>query len=374
MKPVRFLVVGGFLGAGKTTALLRLAARFQAEGRKVGLVTNDQAANLVDTGAVRAGGFRVEEVAGACFCCKFDDLVDRAERLRALPPNERPDVLISEPVGSCTDLAATVVQPLRRLYGDRYSLAPYSVLVDPRRARQIVLERGFGGFSAKVAYVFQKQLEEADLIGLNKVDLLSTKERAELRLALGREFPRAKVIEISGLTGEGFDAWSRELAAESVAGRNVAEVDYDVYAQGEAELGWLNLSLEVTAERSFDGAELARSLVAALRRELAGRGEVAHAKILFETSPGSAVASFVGAGSEIRLSGSTSVPASRGRLVVNARVHVAPEDLKAAAERALASVLPRFGATASVVDGAHFRPARPVPVHRISAAEAAGER
>src|SRR5262245_57714632 len=166
----RFVVVGGFLGSGKTTALARLGKRVHDRGLKVGLITNDQAADLVDTGILRVRGFRVEEVAGACFCCKFDDLARSAEKIRR---EERPHVLLGEPVGSCTDLVATVVRPLRKFYGDRYEVAPYSVLVDPARARSIVLERGFGGFSAKVAYVFLKQIEEADLILLNKVDLLA---------------------------------------------------------------------------------------------------------------------------------------------------------------------------------------------------------
>jgi len=367
MKRVRFLVVGGFLGAGKTTALLRLAARFQARGLRVGLITNDQAANLVDTGAARAGGFRVEEVAGACFCCKFDELAERAEKLRL---EERPDVLIGEPVGSCTDLAATVVQPLRRLYADRYSIAPYSVLVDPTRARQIVLERGFGGFSPKVAYIFQKQLEEADLIGLNKVDLLPAPRRAELLAALAREFPRAKAVALSGLTGEGFDAWERELEADRPSGRNVAAVDYDVYAAGEAELGWLNLALDVTAGSPFDGCALALGLVESLRAALAGRAEIAHAKALFESEDGAAVASCTGAASPAALSRRLPLPAGRGRLVLNARVHLDPGALRATAEAVLAELLPRFGAAARLLDAAQFRPARPVPLHRVAAADA----
>ena len=53
----------------------------------------------------------VGEVAGACFCCKFDDLVATAQQLGE---HQQPDVLIAEPVGSCTDLAATVIEPLRQ--------------------------------------------------------------------------------------------------------------------------------------------------------------------------------------------------------------------------------------------------------------------
>ena len=368
MKRVRFLVVGGFLGAGKTTALLRLAAHYQRLGRRVGLITNDQAANLVDTAAVAAGGFRVEEVAGACFCCKFDDLVRLAESLRVEEGHdERPVVLIGEPVGSCTDLAATVVQPLQRLYGDRYSLAPYSVLVDPNRARQIVLERGFGGFSAKVAYVFQKQLEEADLIGLNKVDLLAPGQREELLAALAREFPKARVLPISGLTGEGFDAFCAALDADDPAGRNIAEVDYDLYAEGEAELGWLNVAIELTAGAPLSAESLVSELVLAIRRELSGQGEVAHLKVLFEAGSDRAIANFVGSGSTVRVSRPGGFAAAGGRVVINARAHLAPDLLLAAFERAQQSVFARLGATAKVIDEAHFRPARPVPTHRVDA-------
>ena len=108
MKRVRFVMVGGFLGAGKTTTLARLARHYLARGQRVGLVTNDQAQDLVDTNSLRAQGFPVQEVPGACFCCRFDDLMDRVQELQE---SERPDVILAEPVGSCTDLVATVVQP-----------------------------------------------------------------------------------------------------------------------------------------------------------------------------------------------------------------------------------------------------------------------
>src|SRR2546423_11488598 len=104
MSHLRFIMVGGFLGAGKTSTLARLARHYTDRGLKVGLVTNDQAQNLVDTTSLRAQGFRVREVPGACFCCKFDDLVGEVGRLEA---GDRPDVILAEPVGSCTDLVAT---------------------------------------------------------------------------------------------------------------------------------------------------------------------------------------------------------------------------------------------------------------------------
>src|SRR5438128_1079001 len=135
-------MIGGFLGAGKTTTVARLARFYMNRGQRVGLVTNDQAQDLVDTNSLRAQGFPVEEVAGACFCCRFDDLVGQVGRLQQ---NERPDVILAEPVGSCTDLVATVVQPLRDLYGERFSIAPYAVLFKPSHGLRILQGQPSGG-------------------------------------------------------------------------------------------------------------------------------------------------------------------------------------------------------------------------------------
>src|SRR5437660_12657259 len=164
---LRFVMVGGFLGAGKTTTLARLARFYTGRGQKVGLVTNDQAQNLVDTNSLRAQGFAVEEVPGACFCCRFNDLVGKVGELEDA---RRPDVILAEPVGSCTDLVATVVQPLKDLYGNRFEVAPYPVLFKPSHGLKILRNETGSGFSPKAAYIFRKQLEEADAIVINRID------------------------------------------------------------------------------------------------------------------------------------------------------------------------------------------------------------
>ena len=237
-----YIMVGGFLGAGKTTAMLRLAEHLTARGRRVGLITNDQSHGLVDTSIVTAKGYPVEEITGGCFCCRFSSLTDAAERLTR---DARPDVFLAEPVGSCTDLRATVQYPLRRLYGDDYRVAPLSVLVDPVRAARILgLESG-RSFSPKVLYVYEKQLEEADLIVINKSDLLNddAARRARARLerplssggdcdrqrADGRE-PRRLVrppVRAAGLAardGRGLRRVCRGRSAARVAERDVPRV------------------------------------------------------------------------------------------------------------------------------------------------------
>src|SRR4026207_1588659 len=121
--PPRYIMIGGFLGAGKTTSVARLARRLTDQGLRVGLITNDQGSELVDTAMLRSRGFATEEIAGGCFCCRFNSLLDAAKNLN---DETRPDVFIAEPVGSCTDLVATVTYPLRRMYPEGFSIAPLS--------------------------------------------------------------------------------------------------------------------------------------------------------------------------------------------------------------------------------------------------------
>src|SRR5438874_845113 len=249
MKRVRFVMVGGFLGAGKTTTLARLARQYLSRAERVGLVTNDQAQDLVDTNSLRAQGFPVEEVPGACFCCRFDDLIEKVGRLE---DRERPDVILTEPVGSCTDLVATVVQPLKDLYGERFQVAPYAVLFKPSHGLRILRDETDAGFSPKAAYIFRKQLEEADAIVINRIDEIDPATLAELSDLVSDEYPAVPLLRMSAKTGQGFEALVELLDQQGPFGRKILDIDYDIYAEGEAELGWLNSAVRVSAAQPLD--------------------------------------------------------------------------------------------------------------------------
>ena len=107
--------------------ILAAAHELAKRGLKSAVIVNDQGDSLVDTQFARQHGFDAEEVTGGCFCCQFSDLIDSAEKLRA----HSPDVIFAEPVGSCMDLSATVLRPLREHYSGDFRLAPFTVCVDP---------------------------------------------------------------------------------------------------------------------------------------------------------------------------------------------------------------------------------------------------
>jgi G3E family GTPase len=395
MHRIRYIMVGGFLGAGKTTTLGRLARHYTDRGLNVGIVTNDQAADLVDTNSLRAQGFDVGEVAGACFCCNFDELMDR---IRDLGEHRRPDVLLAEPVGSCTDLVATVIQPIKRLFDAEFDIAPYAVILKPSHGRRILKGERGAGFSPKAAYILRKQLEEADAILVNRIDELDPAEVKELSDLVEVHFPGTPLFCVSAKTGTGFDALTELLNQTGDFGRKVLDIDYDTYAEGEAELGWLNSSVRIRAEggrrkaeggshsltpspphpvtphhspgKSFALDDLLLEIITKLRDRLAADGaETAHLKTIGLWEGFFGVANLISSDAEPELSLPSNCEVKDVDVIVNARVACDPAVLethvRAVVEECCAArhATPEFRSTQS------FRPGRPVPTHRFAGVE-----
>ncbi len=364
MSKMRFLMVGGFLGAGKTTTLGRLASSYIEKGLRVGIVTNDQATDLVDTHTLRQRGFDVEEVPGACFCCKFDDLLSTIGRLER---SQTPDVILAEPVGSCTDLVATVVQPIKQLYPDRFQTGPYAVVLKPSHGLRILRNEEDAGFSSKAAYIFRKQLEEADAILLNRIDELTPEETDELAALVKEVNGDVPVLRISAKTGQGFDALEELLAQEGNFGRRILDLDYDIYAEGEAELGWLNSSLKLTASQEFELDELLLDVVRYLRERLGvEKYETAHLKVIGLWEGFFGVANLVSRDSEPELSLPSHSLVREADLIVNARVATDPAILETFVREAVLKAGEARGAQVDFRQTQSFRPGRPVPTHRYA--------
>ncbi len=361
MPKTRFLMIGGFLGAGKTTAIARLARHYTNQGLRVGLVTNDQAYGLVDTESLRAQGFDVGEVPGACFCCKFNDLVDTAAALGA---DGQPDIILTEPVGSCTDLVATVLRPLNHLFEDRYELGPLAVLCKPEHGRKI-LGGGAGGFSPQAAYIFLKQLEEAQLIVLNKTDKLSEDQRTELLQLIGDRFPDKTVLATSCTSGEGFDELIDSLDANHQYAETALDIDYDTYAEGEAALGWLNGSVKFSADQAWSLDSLVLELVEKFSSLLLEADmEPGHVKVLASADQATAVANWVASDEPAELSVASNVEATTADTLINVRVHGDPDDVAKLVEAAVEAVAAAKGLDGQLSEVQHFRPGRPEPTHR----------
>ena len=360
-------MIGGFLGAGKTTAVSLLARKLRARGLRVGLITNDQGDNLADTALLRSLGFATEEIAGGCFCCRFNSLLDASNRLTE---NIRPDVFIAEPVGSCTDLVATVTYPLRRFNGNEFSMAPVSVLVDPIRAMRVFgLETG-KTFSEKVLYIYKKQLEEADLVIISKCDLVTSEQLENLRQVLDKEFPQKEILAVSARTGKNLDTWFEKISRQEPQTAKTMSVDYQIYADGEALLGWLNCTIQLSSKSGFVADEVLRRLADEIHERLkAKHAEIAHLKITLspDLALGElAVVNLVRNDFVPEITMPLKDPVQSGRLIVNLRAETEPEVLSSTVCESLAAISSRFaGLEGRLEHLQRFRPGKPTPTHRL---------
>jgi hypothetical protein len=342
--------IGGFLGAGKTTLILSAARLLEQRGIKSAAILNDQGSELVDTHWVRSQGIPADQVMGGCFCCLFSDLVEAAERLSA----HNAEVIFAEAVGSCTDISATTLQPLKLYHRDQFELAPYTVLVDPARARQLQQPHADPDF----LFLFQKQVEEADILCFSKSDLCV-------------EFPEitaAPVRCLSSLSGNGMNAWLDEvLGGTTRAGTKILEIDYEHYARAEASLAWLNCRVSLTLTRAaLAPAAMVGPMLENLNHALTQAGfQIAHLKVSDDTASGFLKASVTANGQEPSLQGDLCAsPATVHKLLLNIRAGGEAVQLRRVVEAQLGALPGSF----QVHSMQCFQPSPPTPEYRLAIA------
>lgn len=338
------VLVGGFLGSGKTTLILAAARELERRGLRSAMVWNDQGNDMVDSHYAALSGAHSGEVTGGCFCCRLSQLIDAIDDLRA----HAPDVIFAEPVGSCTDLSATVLRPLLQS-SDTYQLSPLTVLVDPLRARSM-LE---GNADPDMRFLFDKQLQEADLVCFTKSDLYQQYPETGAR----------HVRQLSAKSGQGVAAWLNEVLSGTIpTGEQSLEIDYAHYARAEAALAWLNLRVVFEPAAWLSPAMLMGPLLDGIDAALtAAHIPIAHLKAVVTAQTGWLKAALCANGQEPIVEGDLDAsPAGRLELLLNLRAVGEPAQVRAIVEHELKL---RSGLTQCTLDC--FSPAAPVPEQRI---------
>ncbi len=366
MKQITFLMIGGFLGAGKTTAIRKYVEwLFCTKGLKAAVITNDQAAGLVDSELMEDSGIDSAEIAGGCFCCRSDLLMETADRI----VNEfDPDVIVAEPVGSCTDLVATVSLPISVVFQKPFVVGPLTVLLDPLRAERVLKRAAAGVTDANdVDYIYLKQLEEAQVIVVNKKELLSAARLLALEGALKERYARATVFVVSVRKGEGLEAWWEYLHATKAVTPSIMEVDYARYAEGEAKMGWVNAGYRVSESAGLDFNAVAQRIADFVVEKFVEAGiSVAHFKLRIAPlgNEAAAVIQWVDDEREPEFTAWSVGAFSEGRIVVNLRAESEPQRLGEIVHEAVSAAC--AGGVLVQESIAAFSPGAPNPVHRVS--------
>ena len=345
------VIVGGFLGSGKTTLILAAARLLEQRGLRSAVILNDQGSELVDTHHAQRQDLPASEVTGGCFCCRFSALMSAIEEMRGFSP----EVIFAEPVGSCTDIAATVLNPLREEF-ETLRIAPFTVLVDRARAAQ--LARSIA--DPDLAFLFQKQLQEADIVCMTKADLHPHPPA----------IPGVQVRHLSAKTGRGVRQWLDEALFGSLSpGSRILDIDYARYAQAEAALAWLNLSFAFEPAFPVPPAAAIGPFFDSLDRALSTAAiPIVHMKV-FDSSPSGWIKAAICAnGEEPIVEGNLDAsPSSPHEILLNLRAKGTPDLVRSIVE-----------AQVTHLDGGKnslrlecFSPAPPQPERRVLKASVA---
>ncbi len=354
---MKLLIIGGFLGAGKTTLIAKMARHLIDSGLRVGVVTNDQGTELVDTNYLRQEiGLTVVEVTGGCFCCNFDEFTQKLNELSGALP----DVILAEPVGSCTDLVATIFKPLSKILD--FSLCPLCIVADPKRVARLSIN---SPFPDEINYLFNKQMEEANIILLNKTDQLDENKIASQKSLLEQKFPGALVLPISAKSGNGVaEVLSRALSLQPQL-NPLKEIDYDTYAMAEACLGWFN-GMAIVSGKNVDFNKFLEDLMSGISRGIAAENcEIAHLKAYAVSQHDFCKASITSVDETAEFNKKMTIEADRATVIINARVNMEPEALEKMVRDNFSQVSGTFGVESSDLKVESFKPSYPKPRYRM---------
>ena len=199
----KFAVFSGFLGSGKTSTMMALTEYHSRVHGKAAMITNDLGGEgLADKRFASLRGCSSTEITGDCICYQNEKL---AEHLDALF-SEGAELVISDIPGFGVGALEHVYHGLEEKFPGRYALAPFTVLVEPKTVSMLR-----DGFNEDLYYILNTQLVEADLIVLNKCDLLSPEEKEAMSAWLCSRYPQAELVCISATKGENLEALSRAL-------------------------------------------------------------------------------------------------------------------------------------------------------------------
>ena len=355
-------LIGGFLGSGKTTAITNAVNLLTQKNIKAGIITNDQGNYLVDTKFVQSQEIPSGQVHGGCFCCNYNQL---NEQIDSMIRTYDPHMIFAETVGSCTDLISTVVKPLKKFKNMALSKVTFSSFADA----SLLLEYLRGNkpnFEEETVYIWEKQIEEAEILVINKIDLLTRDELAELKISAAEKFQGKKIVFQNSLDKNYIERWIDLL--ETVPGGNgnkSIEIDYNIYGKGEANLSWLDEEITFNSSAG-NAAKAAYEFISNVSDKIIGMGlPVGHLKYFVSSKNKLEKISLTSNKND-----SVKLPAEIedseiAIVLLNARIQAEPETLRNIVAAELDSISEKHQVNFEEENISYFQPSFPNPTHRI---------
>lgn len=185
---MNIIVTGGFLGSGKTTFIRDLAEfMIKQEKKKVVIIENEAGEVSIDDQLLSLDGFQVKEIFGGCICCQLTSELTVA--ISQIKQQFDPGWIIVEATGlaKIEPILETLVK-----YGKGFESLYTIVLVDAERWRELS--------EIMPDFIFS-QVAAADMVLVNKIDLIDKKELTKILSQVEEINPQARVESISARNG-----------------------------------------------------------------------------------------------------------------------------------------------------------------------------
>lgn len=233
----KYMVVSGFLGAGKTTAMIALSRDIKRRGLgSPAVLANDLGAgNIVDAEFCAAAGVMTLPISGGCICYQHDNLVGKMRQLERAGA----DVIFSDIPGCGIGAMDHVYLSLDE--EDEFELMPFMCIVDPERMRMVMPEQAGLNLPEEMRFLLDAQMAEADLIVLNKIDTVSEEDVNEIVSFIKSIYPKTPVMTMSAMKGYGVS----DVADYLLSNRSDAvhrEIGYgsEEFIAAEEKMSWFN--------------------------------------------------------------------------------------------------------------------------------------
>lgn len=353
-------IINGFLGSGKTTAIITATRKLASTGKKVGIVTNDKGQFQVDSALMRSHNIPTRQVVGGCLRCSFGEFEDLINNLNE---SNTPDVIFAESVGSCVDLVNTIISPIMCNTSLKAEKTTFSVFADIRLIQKWILHETLP-FSDAINYLFEKQLEEGDLLVLNKADLLDPVNLAEVTQLTEVRFPGKKIITQSSLPGGNIDAWFSAINTGITTKRNEQfTVDYRLYKKGENELAWIDAAIDFTSDSNVTLLQAISNFLGSVIKDVYKLNcTVGHIKFFIE-SPAAGTKISITTGDMLSPDAArilqTRIPdhiTSPARMTLNARLSISTADFEKVVEDAISTTRTKYNAGIRLLRSSSYNP------------------
>ncbi|MEO8764012.1 MAG: GTP-binding protein [Ginsengibacter sp.] len=348
-------LLSGFLGSGKTTAIHCASRILLQQGIRTGVITNDQGIKLVDGDFFKSLHIPGRQVVNGCFCCNYNDL---ETSIQSLIETNGTGIIFAESVGSCTDIVATVLKPLLRFRQD--AMVTVSTFADVRLL-QMILDGGTPLFDETVHYIYLKQLEEAGIIVINKIDLVNEEQLVVIKQLMQEKYGSKILLYQNSLNEDNIRQWLQALDNYQYAGELPSlGIDYDTYAAGEAKLAWLDQELEIYSANNT-ALQQSEDLINSIYKKInVHQYTIGHLKFLIDRTVKISFTTNMQPAATIDIG-----PAASVELLINIRVQTEPDAIKQLVASAIKEIEMRSECKIVVISVSAFQPGYPHPAYRI---------